>query len=810
MLLRRFGILLSLVLVSVSTSLPATPPIAHEGTVADLWDCKRSPVLEQRLGIDDSGHGYLTCWLWVDGNYRNQTIELKYGGTENYHGSIHLSWIGWKRVVVPLDAIESDAQVASDLKGKVQMSIRGNPPDDLKIAYTPMTYSREVTGPGLSDGDLLDQLDLAQPGLREVKTCLVQGNQSGALHALAEYFRKSRLSAATFEPTTDVKRTETDADRLGSGELSIVGINYKYSGGKIIWNYNPSDGRPDMTAEWVFYLNRLFIWKPLAQAYIATQNEKYAQTLIGQMRSWVNTMSAPAVDDEKPNSGWRGLEVGLRMSDYWNPAWNTILRSPSMSDQDVILTLKSIWEQATFLNGHPFGPGNHFLLAMAGLSTSGALYPEFREAAHWRERARDELNHALKVGVLSEGAWYELSPSYHQWVTAKMIALAELLKKCGYVDDIPATDMLQKMAEWNVRLCAPDLTVPRLNDGHGTTLKDVCQPDYINLFPSSQLLKWGLDIQSNPAATPPSFTSEALPDSGYTVMRTGWNKEASYLLLDVGPLGGWHGHQDALNLVSWFYGRLFLFDNGGYKYDASAWRTYGRGSASHNTILVDELGQQRGFSEADPGGSNPPNTPVPTFSSSPAADYASGWFVGNYGTDVDHARPLATQHREVVFIKPNVARQTLAVVLDRMSTTTQSAHLYDLRWQILSTKWKTSSAQHCTWTVDVGQPNLAVLSLSGATEFHADSGVKKPELLGWNFPTQNDAPVPALTLRHMARGKDVSFLTVLIPFQGIDDPVSSVKQNSSTSWTVQLANQPPLTINIANVAPTGRSLQISD
>ncbi len=99
-----------------------------------------------------------------------------------------------------------------------------------------------------------------------------------------------------------------------------------------------------------------------------------------------------------------------------------------------------------------------------------------------------------------------------------------------------------------------------------------------------------------------------MPYAGYFVMRSGWETDASYYaVLDAGPLGYGHVHQDKLNLVVWAWGRELLFDGGGGSYERSKWRAYATDTFGHNTVLVDGKPQRRQTKDRE---ANVSRTPV--------------------------------------------------------------------------------------------------------------------------------------------------------------------------------------------------------
>jgi len=97
---------------------------------------------------------------------------------------------------------------------------------------------------------------------------------------------------------------------------------------------------------------------------------------------------------------------------------------------------------------------------------------------------------------------------------------------------------------------------------------------------------------------PPQSVSVALGDSGYYIMRSGWDKEAHTLCFDCGEQAAdlfvdatpsaAHGHADCLSIDVCVGGRPFLIDPGLYTYNGHpAWRDYFRKTRAHNTVEVD-------------------------------------------------------------------------------------------------------------------------------------------------------------------------------------------------------------------------------
>jgi hypothetical protein len=140
------------------------------------------------------------------------------------------------------------------------------------------------------------------------------------------------------------------------------------------------------------------------------------------------------------------------------------------------------------------------------------------------------------------------------------------------------------------------------------------------------------------AGRPPAFTSVLLPASKYAVMRTGWDRNARYLLFDCAPWHGGHSHHDRLQ-VTVFAGRDLIIDSGMCSYD-QPWQKDLRKSAAHNVVLVD-------------GKEQPATDPqLLAWSTGPDVDFASGKIEGD---GIGH-------QRSVLFVKPDYW-----VVVDHLS-----------------------------------------------------------------------------------------------------------------------------------------------
>lgn len=625
----------------------------------------------------------------------------------------------------------------------------------------------------LTDADFFAALDLTPPGLQAVAAAVQGGDLAAATRALAAYYRVRVSPPYSFDPHR--------VDRqLAGGEQAVRGSADQLAGrgffaartaeGDLCWVGNPEPGR---------YPTRMYWWESLGKAYWATGDEAYTRQWLWQLHSFVR--QCPAPDPGVLTAPyWNTMDTGIRLRGSWPAAFCYFLHSPLFTDDDLILFLKSLLEQARFIIREHRGSTNWVTFAMVGLYSAGAVYPEFREAAQWRVHAATVAREEMTRLYLPDGFGNELSPSYHQFFT-NFWTLQEIAQRVGREQEVPAN--LYALSEAPVavylHLMTPDRRVPRCNDSGAVDVPGFLR-DKLQHYPRRGDLRW---IATDGAeGTAPAETSHAFPYAGYYVIRSGWQREANYLAFDAGPPGNSHVHQDKLNVVLWAYGREVLYDIGAAAYDNSVWRRYSVDTHSHNTVLVDGRPQRRRWQVPNPA--QMPYRPLTDvrWESGPRRDFAAGIYEQHYGavgrpefypyTDraafaAGWVRP-ATHERRVLFLKPD-----LFVVADLLRPTDSRPHRYEARWHLLTVRTRRSPTTAAVVTQDPGQPNLAVVPLRReGLQVRVVSGQTEPEVLGFNaLGGSNNAP--ATTVTHTVEGSGSKLLlTLLVPLRpGERDPV---------------------------------------
>lgn len=630
----------------------------------------------------------------------------------------------------------------------------------------------------LTHQELFEQMKLDI--LPEVKKVLGDGDISGAVQALATHLRTRDhapwITGVRAESSAEnVEEWVREAQRVVNGEIEQQAIWHTFEKGDIDWFYNPTREEEDLAVnnEWQWQLNRMGFWQVLGSAYRATGDEAYAQTWVKHLRSWAEQCPRPDDHGNYAQSSWRTIESGIRMAGSWPRAFRDFLQSPSFTDDDVILYVKLCVEHARHLRANHRPAGNWLTMEMAGLYSIGAIFPELKDASEWRAYAAEQSYRELDTQFTPDGAQVELSPGYHWVALGNILTVPRVAKAAGFDGELP-DDFLaraEKAFEYTLLMRTPDGSTPRTNDT--PNFQDVSQILRVGaeLFPARKDFVWA--ATNGAEGEPPKQTSVGFDYAGYYVMRSGWDDEANMLCFDAGPAGLAHIHQDKLNVILWAFGREVLLDTGGGPYEQSKWRRYGLSTFSHNTVIVDGLGQSRAraFSQ----------TPLQDVTWVRGDDY--DYAVGVYDESYDDLSP-ATHKRHVLFVKPDIF-----VVWDVLTPKDDTPHQYQARWHVVTPNVAVN--ENVVVTADDGQPNLAIVPLLNGVDVKTVSAQEEPELLGWWIRKRiQPSVIPAATVLHNRSGDGVQhFMTLLLPLRaGEENPVQRVRQVDNLCVKVDLAD----------------------
>lgn len=533
-------------------------------------------------------------------------------------------------------------------------------------------------GPTLSDEELFQQwLSLDLPEMAQVKQRVEVADWTAARHALAEAIRQMSVPDGFFdivyEPPENVVMTPTETEqeaceRIKKHTLISVGVPCVYGeGNPVDWEANPTYNG---YKEWTFQLSRHHELKMLAHQYHLTGDDSLAVCAAELLHSWIRQELVPGPDVIGWHTNcWRTIECGIRTGTTWPYAFYAFHKHPAFTDEVLVDWIKSFIEHGRRLE-HNHMSGNWFIMEMNGLAHISMMLPFLKQAEHWRQMSFRALTDELKRQIYPDGFQYELTTNYHNVIVINFQRLLNFCRVVGQPVPQEMQDMLMPVIGFEHKLMMPDGTTPDVNDGHRFVVKQLMEIRK-EISPDHPVVKW---LADGDTTCEPKETSMALPWSGFAVMRTGWSADAAWAMLDGGPYGRAHQHEDKLNVLFYADGKYLLTEGGNYAYDASAMRAYVLDTASHNTVMVDGLSQNRKATYAWQESDIAKKADELQWHFGKEWDWAGSTYAQGYGPD---AAVKATHHRDVYLRRKG---DPLLIVVDRLSS--ENEHAYETLWHV--------------------------------------------------------------------------------------------------------------------------------
>lgn len=413
---------------------------------------------------------------------------------------------------------------------------------------------------------------------------------------------------------------------LGSGDIELNPIEwhtdfktgFRWPPGLFYTKYIQEDINTDSDVKIPRELSRSHHLLKLGLAYRLTNNKKYADFCIAQIKDWI---------DNNPlmySINWGcTMDVAIRAINW---IWTLgLIKGSENLDNATIQEIKcSLYQHGWFIYQNPekglFNSGNHYLADLAGQIHLGLLFRDLEKTHEWLKKGQEELFHEIRYQILPSGMSYERSTNYNRLVLELVLIPILLLKRNGFEIPIDIWYRLEKMFEFIMYSLKPDGTSPIFGDQDNGRLLPFNQQDTINF---QYLLSLGALLFDQPHFKHHSegfniycsimggdealekwrkitdlslvLGSIAFPDVGLYIMR----KEDNYLAINTTGRGlypelkpGSHTHSDLFSFELFTQGKSFLIDPGSYVYTADAdQRMLFRSTKMHNTITVDKESQ---------------------------------------------------------------------------------------------------------------------------------------------------------------------------------------------------------------------------
>ena len=326
--------------------------------------------------------------------------------------------------------------------------------------------------------------------------------------------------------------------------------------GSVAWN------APDRAKLWLYHLHYLDDLN--ARAF-----EDRADEHVSLVERWI------AENPPGHGIGWEPYPLSLRIVNLikWldrqpriEPRWLA-----SLATQAAALDKRIEYH---LLGNHLFANGK--ALVFAGAFLDGA------DAKRWLKRGLAVLDREVPEQFLADGGHFERSPMYQATLTADLCDLIQLADVSG-LSALRArraawAEVLSRAVRWLEDMSHPDGDIAFFNDAaFGMAAR------------AGKLRAYAEGLIGPIAAVPAAaFGLRALAASGYLRVDL---PEAGAAILDVAPLGPdylpGHGHADTLSFELSLYGKRVFVNSGTSRYGEDAERLRQRGTAAHNTVVID-------------------------------------------------------------------------------------------------------------------------------------------------------------------------------------------------------------------------------
>lgn len=193
--------------------------------------------------------------------------------------------------------------------------------------------------------------------------------------------------------------------------------------------------------------------------------------------------------------------------------------------------------------------------------------------------------------VREDGCHIQNCPTYHHGTARAFFNVYYLARELGLdVRALFGDDWLKKverMFEFSVLTSTPSFRNVPIGDSGTVRISEAIGP-CLNEFKRDDFT---FVASGGRKGARPEKTSVALKSSGHLVFRSGWDRDARFMLFDMAEQVGCHSHDDAFNIHVSAYGRELISDSGRTTYQPDEKKKMVK-TSRHNTVTVDGMDQE--------------------------------------------------------------------------------------------------------------------------------------------------------------------------------------------------------------------------
>ncbi len=409
--------------------------------------------------------------------------------------------------------------------------------------------------------------------------------------------------------------------------------------------------------EWCFMLNRMDYLSYLIISYLATNEIKYIEKTKYFINDWIDKHN---IINKAPST--RTLDTAIRIMNWIN-ACIVLEHTDNISNDELLKICNSIFKQIKFLKNNyltKYKTSNWGSIQTTVIVSILPILIQDYKKNNLYKWAYNELMLQLSIQVYPDGMFWEQSTMYHvEVLNYSMTAMFYHLffnknKKEKWMKNVEA------LADSLFYQLTPNFEIEAFGDSDRVVCKDVFHRASV-LFEKSEY-KYAGDInydieslymfgcnfadkyKSINTKTPKKLTYDGV-DSGMYIIRSSFDKNASFTMFTNGSLGSGHGHSDNLHISIIHKGEFILIDAGRFTYrEDHPLRIELKSCLGHNGITLNNSPYCK---PKDSWGYDNFGIPLKTYSRHiKDFHYLEGSIIGN--------TPLQVWTRKVIIINPNI------------------------------------------------------------------------------------------------------------------------------------------------------------
>ncbi|MBI4027363.1 MAG: alginate lyase family protein, partial [Verrucomicrobia bacterium] len=515
----------------------------------------------------------------------------------------------------------------------------------------------------LSDEEVAQKFDLSLPQMGAVKEAVDKKDAAALKTALIAYLNGKLRPLKPAHPPKPIPYANSSNPQQRPDTWLGNFITIDFNGQKktyplqerINWYYI-DDGEPDMQG-WCWWGN------PLAEAWLASGDPKYAEALLKYVRLFYKNCRPPAQKETHYSGALGPWSVGGRgrCTGFVQWLYTVVANAPATTDEDRLMFLKLIYEHGECMYGlaeiHHIS--NFEFYPITVLSLLSHQFPEFKESSAWQERAKDLLLRNMEDSVLDDGGQQERTQYSFGYAQSYTRLLRQLTPEGAPLPE-KLLRIIESMYDFNLWILSPLHQWPNFNIGG--------MQDLLNcMVPGSELFPERADFlylaTHGAKGRPPVKTARVMAHSGFATMRGDWTTNALFMAMNYCgslPEDSNCGYRQLLSFSIWAHGRAYLTNPGNcLNYSDPLFGAWMASTQAANTVMVDQQEQQL----ISNGGR------LQSWSDHSGFTYLA--------TETQNYRHLGVLHRRAVFF----LKQSYWVVFDRMTPIGPAGKVHDYRWQ---------------------------------------------------------------------------------------------------------------------------------